>query len=303
MKEIEITEIPPVAPGEQSLLDFHSVVNILNVLGGELMVLGIDANGDDRLLCEGLAVSQSILDSLADPALALQLAPRLDELERTVFDEIQAKLTPGQRESPATVETCANLRAVFRILGARSRELLARAGMPGAWESMDIGQLRANFIAVFTAMEKVSKGRYRILYNAACQEKADYYVDFKVEVEEGTSVQMPPVFQDVMRDLIANARKYTAPGGSITAALHEDRNEIRFLVRDTGRGIPETEIRDVVSFGRRASNVADVRTMGGGFGLTKAFMVAKQFGGRFWIASELGRGTQVRIHLPRLGAA
>jgi signal transduction histidine kinase len=38
--------------------------------------------------------------------------------------------------------------------------------------------------------------------------------------------------------------------------------------------------------------------MGGGFGLTKAFMVTKRFGGRFWIASELGRGTRIRIVIP-----
>jgi signal transduction histidine kinase len=39
--------------------------------------------------------------------------------------------------------------------------------------------------------------------------------------------------------------------------------------------------------------------MGGGFGLTKAFFVTKQFGGRFWIASRLGYGTQVRLWIPR----
>jgi signal transduction histidine kinase len=102
-----------------------------------------------------------------------------------------------------------------------------------------------------------------------------------------------------MRDLIANARKYTAPGGHITAALYEDAEALRFLVEDTGRGIPEGELEKVVQFGQRASNVGEVRTMGGGFGLTKAFLVTKQFGGRFWLASQLGVGTRVRIQIPR----
>lgn len=39
--------------------------------------------------------------------------------------------------------------------------------------------------------------------------------------------------------------------------------------------------------------------MGGGFGLTKAFYITKQFGGRFFIASECGVGTRIRILLPR----
>jgi hypothetical protein len=46
-----------------------------------------------------------------------------------------------------------------------------------------------------------------------------------------------------------------------------------------------------------------VRTMGGGFGLTKAFLTTKQFGGRFWIASAVGVGTRIRIHVPRPVAA
>jgi signal transduction histidine kinase len=82
-------------------------------------------------------------------------------------------------------------------------------------------------------------------------------------------------------------------------AAHESETELRFMVEDTGRGIPPDEITNVVQFGQRASNVGDVRTMGGGFGLTKAVFVTKQFGGRFWISSEVGAGTRIRIVLPR----
>jgi signal transduction histidine kinase len=185
----------------------------------------------------------------------------------------------------------------------RARELLARAGAPDRWESFSITGLRQNFQNVFSAIEKNSHGRYRIIYNAAVQAAHDYYVDFKLESSSGDRLIMPAVFQDVMRDLIANARKYTAPGGHITAALFEDAEAIRFLVQDTGRGIPEAELETVVHFGQRASNVSEVRTLGGGFGLTKAFLATKQFGGRFWLASKLGVGTRVRIHIPRPSAS
>ena len=77
-------------------------------------------------------------------------------------------------------------------------------------------RLHADFRSFFEAIEKNSKGRYRILYNAARKEQQDYYIDFKFETAGGGTLLMPPVFQDTMRDLIANARKYTAPGGSIT---------------------------------------------------------------------------------------
>jgi signal transduction histidine kinase len=301
MTEIEITEIPPLSPGEQSLLDFHSVVNVINVLHIELVLLGLNVSDNDRLLSRSLAACTAVVDSLRDRERALEQAARVDELERTVEHEL-ASLT-GWQATPGTdaATTLANLRTVFAILKVRARELLARSATPERWEEFDVEQLRADFAAVFAAIEQHSKGRYRILYNAARQGASDYYVDFKIEVRAGRPLSMPPVLQDVMRDLIANARKYTAPGGHITAALYEDAEGIRFLVRDDGRGIPATELAQVVAFGRRASNVGDVRTLGGGFGLTKAFLVTKQFGGRFWIASALGTGTQVRLWIPRPG--
>ena len=111
---------------------------------------------------------------------------------------------------------------------------------------------------------------------------------------------MPPVFQDVMRDLLANARKYTPPGGVITAGLSDNGEGIRFVVKDTGMGIPESEIMKVVEFGYRATNAARP-TRGGGFGLTKAFYITKTFGGRMWIESpvENGSGTRIEILIPR----
>ncbi len=45
--------------------------------------------------------------------------------------------------------------------------------------------------------------------------------------------------------------------------------------------------------------MSDVRTVGGGFGLTKAFLLTKQYGGTFRIASALGVGTRIRIVIPR----
>jgi len=55
----------------------------------------------------------------------------------------------------------------------------------------------------------------------------------------------------------------------------------------------------VVAFGKRASNVDDQATMGGGFGLTKAYLVSRQFGGRMWIDSRPGAGTRITISIPR----
>ncbi len=301
MTEIEITEIPPLKPNELSLLAMHSVLNVFNVLRGELALIGLTLTHDDALLARSLALCDELIANLSDNNSSLVAAQHVDAHAAAIFTEIEAALAahPEKREDPEIVESLANLNSVFAILGVRARELLARAKHPDRWENFSLEELRRNFNATFAAFEKNSRGRFHITFNPALQEQHDYYFDFRIESSAGDRLLMPAVFQDVLRDLVANARKYTPPGGHITAALYEDPTMLRVVVRDTGRGIPEEELETVMHFGRRATNVGDVRTMGGGFGLTKAFLATKQFGGRFWIASEVGVGTRIRIHVPR----
>lgn len=297
----EIVEIPPLSAGQTSLLTMHSVLNVLNVLHGELTLLGFALADDGELLAPALTACERFRSALPDPAESLAHAGAMDKFAAIIQWNLRDELgrRPVIRDDPAVVESVANIESVFAILAVRARELLARSKAPMAWVDRSIADLRADFKSVFAAIEKHSRGRYRIIYNLAQQEPADYYVDFAIESTDPRTISLPPVFVDVMRDLLANARKYTPPGGTINAGLHETVDRLRFTVQDTGCGIPPEELQTVVHYGQRGSNVAKVRTMGGGFGLTKAFWVTKQFGGRFWIRSELGIGTRIRIEIPR----
>jgi len=109
---------------------------------------------------------------------------------------------------------------------------------------------------------------------------------------------MPMRLKDVLRDLLANARKYTQPGGKVALALHQNDSHIQCVVEDSGCGIPDDELERVADFGYRASNVRQYRTMGGGFGLTKAVWLVLHWGGRFFLQSAPGQGTRIRIVVP-----
>ena len=301
MSEIEIISIPPLKPDEQSLLSRHSLLNVFNVLRGELVMLGLQIANNAELLAPGLGLCDQWIERLRDPVANSEDVRQVDARIAAISRHIDAALAarPEANASTEVLESLANIQSVFAIFRVRARELLAREQNPEQWEKYSIVELHEGIVEIFSAMEKHSHGRFRILYNVARQQTNDYYIDFRVESSAGEHLMMPPVFQDVMRDLLANARKYTPPGGHITAGLYVDRQGLRFLVEDTGCGIPAHELEKVIHFGKRASNVGEVRTMGGGFGLTKAFLVTKQFGGRFWIASRLGVGTRVRIYIPQ----
>jgi signal transduction histidine kinase len=301
--EVEITDLPELTREQTALIDMHSVVNIMNVLVNELEYLQEVVGDAERL--------QPALDAVQQVHLRLRSSDDLEadldgllKCQDGVMGVVRAALAahPDAADDPDARDSVGNLQSVFAVLDTRVRELLDRVRRPGEWTEHDVEQLTANFTSVLAAIEKNSKGRYRIVHNIAEQEPQDYMVTFGIESADGDVIRMPPVLQDVMRDLIANARKYTEPGGEITAGLVDNGKELRFVVEDTGRGIPADEVQQAVAFGTRGSNVADKATMGGGFGLTKAWWVTRQFGGRMWIASDPGSGTRITIRIPHPAA-
>jgi len=299
--ECEIVDLPPLTGEEAALVDMHSLLNVLNILHGELALIGLTLARDSAALSAALGVCDQWLADLRDRPRAQRAAEAFPNLRARVLMDVARLVAqhPEKEDDPELVESRANLDSVFLILDLRVRELLARLRQPTAWVPMSLRQLRVSLLEVFAAIGKNSKGRYRIIYNLAMQAPRDYYVKLDFDSTEGDNVTMPPVLHDVIRDLLANARKYTAPGGTISAGFFSTEKELKLVVQDTGRGIPEGELSQVVQFGRRGSNVGDVRTMGAGFGLTKAYYTTKQFGGRMWIASRLGVGTRITITIPR----
>ena len=295
--ENEITQELQLTDEQSSLLDMHSFLNVMNVLTGELTVLNYKTP-DRKGLDEAIELAFAISRNLSHTPEAMKHAEKVREYRKLILDRITDNFPP--RQTPPDVnESITNINGVFTILEIRAREILARFNEPEKWTDHNIEELRYNFKNFFSAVEKNSKGRYRIVNNIAYQKEKDYLVNLIIESVDGGVIKMPPVFQDVMRDIIANARKYTSPGGKINAGLSDDGKMLRFVVEDNGKGIPEEQITQLVNFGERGNNVSDIRTMGGGFGLTKAYFVTKQFDGRMWIKSNPGNGTRIKIHIPR----
>lgn len=301
LTEVEIRSIPALDATDSTLLNNHSLLNLLTVLYGELSLVGLALADDTEFLQGVLDRCAEIERDLRDADATLRHAARAEDLLGEIADSLSLALdtVPGSRERTDVQESVTNIRSVLEVFRVRAREILSRAEAPEAWVEFEIDQLVADFRQVFAAIELNSHGRFHITFNPNHRGPKDYYVNFQVEGARPGHVRVPLIIKDVIRDLMANARKYTKPGGSISALLTETAEGLAFSVEDTGCGIPPNEIERVVHFGVRGSNVSQVRTLGGGFGLTKAFLVTQQFRGRFWIASELGVGTRVRLDVPK----
>ncbi len=298
--QVEIQKEIKLTPEDSIFLDMHSFYNIINIISGELQILEM-ISGDEEALKDCVELCFRIKDGMSNKESILKHARAVDQHAGFIQKRLQEFMDshPGLKDDPDAVESRANIDSVLGILRVRAGEIVNRLEDPDKWEDHDLSRLKLDFLDVFSAIERNSKGRYRFVYNLARQGPGDYFIHLNFESIQEDRINMPPVFQDVMRDLVANARKYTEPGGKILAGLYDDGGSIYFLVEDTGCGIPENELEKVVDFKVRGSNVQEKRTMGGGFGLTKAYSVARQFGGRMWIDSAEGSGTRITLRLPR----
>jgi signal transduction histidine kinase len=107
--------------------------------------------------------------------------------------------------------------------------------------------------------------------------------------------------RQVVLNLLANAIKYTPPGGSVVLACHVDEGAARVHVRDTGTGIRAerlTYIFDPFVQGERALNRPDE---GVGLGLAISRDLARGMGGELEVESELGAGSVFTLVLQRAG--
>lgn len=109
----------------------------------------------------------------------------------------------------------------------------------------------------------------------------------------------PQRIKQVLNNLVANAIKFTPPGGTVTvsARQHDERFEM-ISVSDTGYGIPPEDRQHV--FERfYQSNHSEQSKMGGyGLGLSIAKLIVEQHGGTIGFDTIMNKGTTFYFTIP-----
>jgi len=118
----------------------------------------------------------------------------------------------------------------------------------------------------------------------------------------------PAEMENMLMNLVANARDAMPPGGKLTiqtrnadasdpeagSAGGPQRPSVVIEVRDTGVGMhPSTAARIFEPF-------FTTKARGTGLGLWSVLRTVKEHGGDVFVHSELGLGTTLEIHLPRV---
>ncbi|HEY3727937.1 MAG TPA: HAMP domain-containing protein [Solirubrobacteraceae bacterium] len=103
--------------------------------------------------------------------------------------------------------------------------------------------------------------------------------------------------QQILRNLLSNAFKFTAEGGVTLRIERDGEDRLAFAVIDSGIGIPEDKLPVIFEAFQQADGTTS-RTYGGtGLGLSISRELARALGGRIEVQSTLGRGSVFTLHV------
>jgi signal transduction histidine kinase len=104
----------------------------------------------------------------------------------------------------------------------------------------------------------------------------------------------------LVNNLVGNALKFTQPGGEVAIGVADAPEAAEITVRDSGPGIPESELPRIFERFYRGTNVGEARASGSGLGLAIARSIVEMHGGDIGVASVLGKGTVFTVTLPHI---
>jgi two-component system cell cycle sensor histidine kinase PleC len=105
--------------------------------------------------------------------------------------------------------------------------------------------------------------------------------------------------RQVLLNLLANAVKFTLPGGTVGISAFCEADAVSICITDTGIGIAASDLPRLANPFEQVENVLTRAKRGSGLGLAITKTLVELHGGQLDIASCLGEGTIATARLPR----
>ncbi len=266
------------------------------------------------LALQGRSVSETALHSLANlSAIALERARaqetashaeavrQSEELKSTMLDalahEFKTPLTPIKAAVTSMLAdgSCnPTHQELLRIVNEEADRLNSMLT-----EAIQMARLEAGKLQLQTIPHRVAG-----LVESSFEKLRGTLEGRNVEVH--VPDDLPPVMADpeligiVLWQLLSNAIRYTPPGSAFAVRAHAEDETVTISVADCGPGIPKPEQSHIFEKFYRSKEHRDL-IPGTGMGLAIAREIIRAHGGRIWVESELGKGSEFFFTLPRVG--
>jgi len=103
-----------------------------------------------------------------------------------------------------------------------------------------------------------------------------------------------------LRNLISNAIKFTHPNGKIEVTALQDDNFIAIAVSDNGVGMKDETRKKLFDISTNITTRGTANEKGSGLGLILCKEFVEKHGGKIWVESQCGIGSQFYFTLPKI---
>ncbi len=160
----------------------------------------------------------------------------------------------------------------------------------------DAGELKLEFQPV--EVNGIIKVNARRIERSACEKGIRLVLD--LTQEEQMVLGDEQRLSQVLLNLLSNALHFTPKGGTIEAGSKKIDQRVQIWVKDTGEGVSPNDLPHIFERLYRSDRARARGNGGSGLGLSIARSLVETHGGKIWVESETGQGSQFIIELPLL---
>ncbi len=106
------------------------------------------------------------------------------------------------------------------------------------------------------------------------------------------------MLKTVLRNLVSNAIKFTNKGGAININAEENFENVTISVSDNGIGIAPDDLKKLFDMSEVITTKGTAEETGTGLGLLLCKEFVERHGGKIWVESEVGKGSDFKFTLP-----
>ena len=107
------------------------------------------------------------------------------------------------------------------------------------------------------------------------------------------------MLKTILRNLVSNAIKFTNNGGTINIKARTNNSNVTISVSDNGIGIPPENLTKLFDISEVLTTKGTAEETGTGLGLLLCKEFVEKHGGKIWVESEVGKGSDFKFTLKK----